>query len=190
MQAYSNTLKIHQRVMSLIFLIGLTTTSLPSFAESNTDLPSQAIHGKVTPLVGSPIEKKETGLTIPEKTRPAPEKIIPVKPQPFTQAEIHQGLQDMQQRMVTSIEAWGDTLKPEDFERSWTGRQLNKAKRQEVCGIYQAIVNDTFRMAVENKARLSQSDQSVLSDRNVFIQSLGFKGNIVDTQMGFNCRLK
>ena len=85
----------------------------------------------------------------------------------------------------------GKTLKAEDFERSWYGgRQLKKSKRQEVCGIYQGLVNETYGLAQKNKARLSQADQKQISDRNQFIQSLGYENNIVDTKMGFNCRLK
>ena len=114
---------------------------------------------------------------------------VPIKP--LTQAEIREGLNKMQKWMIASIEEWGKTLKPEDFERTWTGgRQLTKPKRQEVCGIYQRIVNETYRMANDNKLRLSAADQAALKDRNSFIQSLGYKNNIIDTQMGFNCRLK
>ena len=126
----------------------------------------------------------------PVTAKPATEQWATATVEPIIQAEIQQGLKNMQLRMIADIEAWGQRLKPQDFELSWTGRQLNKAKRQEVCGIYQKIVNDTLRMAVQNQARLSPHDQSVLKDRNAFIQSLGFKNNIVDTKMGFNCRMK
>ncbi|WP_228259931.1 hypothetical protein [Acinetobacter sp. ANC 4779] len=116
--------------------------------------------------------------------------LVSEKVEPLTQAEIQQGLKDMQIRMNQQIEAWGKTLKAEDFERSWTGRKLKKSKRQEVCGIYQNIINDIYRMAVENKARLAEQDQKLLQDRNAFIKRLGYKDNIVDTQMDFNCRIK
>ncbi|OTG75510.1 hypothetical protein B9T26_05740 [Acinetobacter sp. ANC 4169] len=109
---------------------------------------------------------------------------------PITQAEIQQGLKDMQQRMNQQIEAWGKTLTSDDFEWSWTGRQLKKEKRQQVCGIYQNIINDIYRLAVENKARLSEPDQKLLQDRNAFIQALGYRDNLVDSRMGFNCRIK
>lgn len=110
--------------------------------------------------------------------------------QPLTADEIHNGIQNMKADLSSRIEAWGATLKPEDFERSWTGRSLNKQKRQEVCGIFQTVVDDTYQLAVENKSRLSEADQKQIDDRNLFIQSLGYKNNIVDTQMGFNCRLR
>lgn len=110
---------------------------------------------------------------------------------PLTQAEIREGLNRMQKWMVASIDEWGKTLKAEDFERTWTGgRQLTKPKRQEVCGIYQRIVNETYKLAIDNKLRLPQKDQAVLKDRDSFIQSLGYKNNVVDTKMGFNCRIK
>ena len=121
---------------------------------------------------------------------------VPVLPKveinkPFTKAEIQQGLLEMQQRQNQRIEDWGKTLIAVDFERSWYGgRQLKKSKRQEVCGIYQGLVNETYGLAQKNKARLSQADQKQISDRNQFIQSLGYENNIVDTKMGFNCRLK
>lgn len=111
--------------------------------------------------------------------------------QPLTQAEIQAGLNKMQKWMIGSIEEWGKTLKAEDFERTWTGgRILVKQKRQEVCGIYQRIVNETYKLALDNRLRLPEKDQAVLQDRNAFIQSLGYRNNIVDTKMGFNCRLK
>ncbi|WP_228720305.1 hypothetical protein [Acinetobacter portensis] len=110
--------------------------------------------------------------------------------QPFTKAEMQQGMQAMKQGLHDRIEAWGANLKPEDFERSWTGRQLNKQKRQEVCGIFQDVIDHTFKLAVDNKARLPEVDQNIIEDRNLFIQSFGYKDNIVDTKMGFNCRLR
>lgn len=110
---------------------------------------------------------------------------------PLTQSEIREGLNRMQKWMIASIDEWGKTLKAEDFERTWTGgRQLIKPKRQEVCGIYQRIVNETYKLAMDNKLRLSEKDQQVLKDRTSFIQSLGYKNNVVDTKMGFNCRIK
>ncbi|OTG78050.1 hypothetical protein B9T33_14465 [Acinetobacter sp. ANC 5054] len=110
--------------------------------------------------------------------------------QPLTKAEIQQLLSEMQQRQNQRIEEWGKTLKAEDFERTWLGRQLKKPKRQEVCGIYQGLVNETYALAQKNKLRLPKSDQQFLEDRDLFIQSLGYKDNIVDTKMGFNCRLR
>lgn len=110
--------------------------------------------------------------------------------QPLTQAEIQQGMIELQRRQNQRIEEWGQTLKPEDFERSWFGRLLKQPKRQEVCGIYQGLVDETYNLAQQNKARLSEEDQMLLEDRNQFIQSLGYKNNIVDTRMGFNCRIR
>lgn len=110
--------------------------------------------------------------------------------QPFTQAEIQTALQNMQKEMNQNIETWAKSLDQNDFERTWHGRQLNQAKRQEVCGIYQDVVNDMYRMAEANRDRLSVNGQKLLQDRDAFIQSLGFKDNLIDTKMGFNCRLR
>ncbi|MGE8540179.1 MAG: hypothetical protein ACN6NX_02680 [Acinetobacter sp.] len=110
--------------------------------------------------------------------------------QPLTKEEIQKGITDLRELQNQRIEAWGASLKPEDFERSWFGRILKKPKRQEVCGIYQGIVDETLKLAVQNRSRLPEADQKLLDDRNAFIQSLGYQNNIVDTQMGFNCRLK
>ena len=109
----------------------------------------------------------------------------------ITSAEMEQGLAQMMQRQNQRIEDWGKTLTDNDFERSFLlGRQLNKTKRQEVCGIFQRTVDEMFNSAVTNRERLSEKDQKLLTDRNLFIQSLGYKDNIVDTRMGFNCRLR
>ena len=121
---------------------------------------------------------------------------LPVQPievpavQPFTKAEIRQGMQDMQQRLNQRIEAWGKTLTRQDFEMSIRGRILNQQKRREVCGIFQNLVNETYTLTVQNQQRLKPEDRELLKDRNAFIQALGYENNIVDTQMGFNCRLK
>lgn len=115
-------------------------------------------------------------------------KVVP-EVQPFSKAEIQQGLQEMQQRLNTRIEDWGKTLKREDFEWSWRGRQLKQPKRQEVCNIFQGVVNDTYNMAQKNKARLNEEDQKRLENRHLFIEALGYENNIVDTKMGFDCRL-
>lgn len=110
---------------------------------------------------------------------------------PLTKEEVQQGIANMKQSLHTRIEAWGATLGPNDFEKSFfSGRQLNKQKRQEVCAIFQSVVDDTYKLAVENRARLKVSDQPIVSDRNTFIEHLGYPNNIVDTQMGFNCRLR
>jgi len=115
-------------------------------------------------------------------------KVVP-EVQPFSKAEIQQGLQEMQLRLNTRIEDWGKTLKREDFEWSWRGRQLKQPKRQEVCNIFQGVVNDTYNMAQKNKARLNMEDQKLLENRHHFIEALGYENNIVDTKMGFDCRL-
>lgn len=109
--------------------------------------------------------------------------------QPLSPEEVRQGLADMQQRLDQRIEAWGKTLGRDDFEWTWRGRVLNQKKRQEVCNIFQGIVNETYQRALQNKTRLSSADQAVLNDRNVFIERLGYKNNQVDTRMGFSCRL-
>ena len=114
-----------------------------------------------------------------------------VNNQPLTKAEIQQGILVMKQDLHDRIDAWGANLKAEDFERGvFSGRQLNKRKRQEVCGIFQGVIDRSYKLAVENKARLSESDHKIIEDRNLFIQSFGYKNNIVDTKMGFNCRLR
>lgn len=110
--------------------------------------------------------------------------------QPITQAEIRQGLAAMQQRLNSRIEQWGKTLSRDDFEWTWRGRQMKPAKRQEVCDIFQGVVNEMYQMVVKNKARLSPEDQKLLSNRDQFIEKLGFQNNRVNTQMGFDCRLQ
>ena len=110
---------------------------------------------------------------------------------PLTKEEVQQGIASMKQSLNTRIEAWGATLRPNDFEKGFfSGRQLNKQKRQEVCAIFQSVIDDTYKLAVENKARLKVSDQPIVDDRNSFIEHLGYPNNIVDTKMGFNCRLR
>ena len=110
--------------------------------------------------------------------------------QPLSKEEIQQGMLEMQQRQNQRIEAWGKTLKPEDFERSWFGHILKQPKRQEVCGIYQGLIDETYHLMQQNKERLPATDQTLLEDRNQFIQAFGYKDNIVDTRMGFNCRIR
>lgn len=115
----------------------------------------------------------------------------PVEIQPLTKAEIQKGMQLIKQDLYDRIDAWGETLKPTDFERSlFSGRQLNKEKRQEVCAIFQGVIDRSYKLAVENKSRLQEVDYKMIEDRNLFIQNFGYKHNIVDTKMGFNCRLR
>ena len=109
---------------------------------------------------------------------------------PMTQEEMQQAMEVMSQKLNNRIKNFGNKLTKDDFEWTWKGRQLNKAKRQEVCGIFQDLIDDMYKGAVENKQRLSPADQKVIADRNLFIQKLGYQNNIVDTNMGFNCRLR
>lgn len=185
MQNLFNQIKLKSFVMPLIILVSMVIT-ISSYAEDLLELKNQKSSEKFEPKTVS--ENNLPKADMESQTQNS--KNIAVDVRPLTQAEIRQGLQNMHQRMISSIEIWGNSLKPEDFERSWRGRLLNKTKRQEVCGIYQKIVNDTYQLAVANKARLGPEDQKVLADRHVFIQNLGFKENIVDTQMGFNCRIR
>lgn len=69
-------------------------------------------------------------------------------------------------------------------------RQLVKTKRIEVCGIFQNVMNEQYRLALKDKSKLSASERNRLEDRQQFIQSLGYKDNSVDTGMGFHCRLR
>lgn len=110
--------------------------------------------------------------------------------QPVTAEERELGQKILSQNLHDRIEVFGKNLKSDDFEMTWKGRQLNKQKRQEVCGIYQGVINDMYKLAQENRARLTVEEQKIIDNRDTFIQSLGFKDNIVDTQMGFNCRLR
>lgn len=122
----------------------------------------------------------------------APQQLVSLQDtvQPITQEEIRQGLAAMQQRLNSRIEQWGKTLSRDDFEWTWRGRQMKPAKRQEVCDIFQGVVNEMYQMAVKNKARLSPEDQKLLSNRDQFIEKLGFQNNRVNTQMGFDYRLQ
>lgn len=185
MQNLFNQEKLKSSVIPLVILTSMVI-AMPSYAEDSLELKNQKSSEKIESKTVSVNNLSKTD----RESQTQNSKDIAADVRPLTQAEIRQGLQNMHQRMISSIEIWGNSLKPEDFERSWRGRLLNKTKRQEVCGIYQKIVNDTYQLALENKARLSLQDQKVLADRNVFIQNLGFKDNIVDTQMGFNCRIK
>lgn len=119
-----------------------------------------------------------------EETVAAPEKI-----QPITQAEVQQSLTEMQQRLNLRIEQWGQSLQRDDFEWTWHGRKLKQSKRQEVCDIFQQVVNEMYQLMVENKARLRPEDQKLLSNRDGFIEKLGYQNNRVNTKMGFDCRL-
>ncbi|MDM1780994.1 hypothetical protein HX120_04175 [Acinetobacter indicus] len=119
-----------------------------------------------------------------EQTAAAPEKI-----QPITQAEVQQSLAEMQQRLNLRIEQWGQALQRDDFEWTWHGRKLKQSKRQEVCDIFQQVVNEMYQLMVENKARLRPEDQKLLSNRDGFIEKLGYQNNRVNTKMGFDCRL-
>ncbi len=137
------------------------------------------------PISAAPVVQPSTVPALPTEAEAPPAAV-----QPMTKAEIEQGIQQLRDRQNQRIEAWGKTLKPEDFERTWSGRILKQPKRQEVCGIYQDVVNETYNLALQNKLRLPEADQKQLQDRNQFIQGLGYKHNIVDTRMGFNCRLR
>ena len=110
--------------------------------------------------------------------------------QPFSHSELQKASQQIQKNMDQKIESWGKSLTKADFERTWYGKQLTKPKRQEVCGIYQGVVNEMYALISRNKSRLTVDERKLLEDRNAFIQSLGFENNVVDTQMGFDCRLR
>src|SRR5690606_25588712 len=110
--------------------------------------------------------------------------------QPITQAEIQQGLLNMQKRLDKRIERWGESVDSDDFQWTWWGRKLRQAKREEVCDIFQDVVDEMYQMAIKNKARLGPEEQKLLSNRSLFIEKLGYENNRVNTQMGFDCYLR
>ena len=118
-------------------------------------------------------------------TTPVVQEVFPVN-----RMEVKVELERIQQRLNSRIERFGNQLNDDDFEWTWRGRQLNKAKRQEVCGIFQGLVDEMYQLALDNKARLQPKDQVLLANRNDFIERLGYKDNIVETKMGFDCRLR
>lgn len=95
----------------------------------------------------------------------------------------------MQKRLDTRIEKWGQSLNSDDFQWTWRGRKLKPAKREEVCDIFQDVVDEMYQLAVKNKARLGPEEQKLLSNRSLFIEKLGYENNRVNTQMGFDCYL-
>jgi hypothetical protein len=110
--------------------------------------------------------------------------------QPLTPEEAKEELLVIQNKLNKRIEIFGESLSPDDFEWTWRGRQLKQKKRQEVCGIFQGVVDEFYQMALNNKARLAEQDQVLLNNRNAFIERLGYKNNIVATNMGFDCRIR
>ena len=114
---------------------------------------------------------------------------VVIAPQPLTKEEIRSGLELMQNKLNSRIEAFGQGLSADDWEWTWLGRQLNQNKRREVCGIFQSVVDEFYQMALDNKARLSKEDQERLNNRSTFIEGLGYQNNIVNTKMGFDCRM-
>src|SRR5690606_2362688 len=112
------------------------------------------------------------------------------KVQPITQAEIQQGLLNMQKRLATRTEKWGQSQNSDDFQWTWRGCNLKPAKREEVFDIFQDVADQMYQLAVKNKARLGREEQKLLSNRSLFIGKLGYENNRVNTQMGFDCYLR
>ena len=115
---------------------------------------------------------------------------IAVEVQPLTSEEAKEGLTAIQNKLNKRIEVFGESLSPDDFEWTWRGRQLKHKKRQEVCGIFQGVVDEFYQMALKNKARLTEQDKTLLNNRKDFIERIGYKNNIVETKMGFDCRIR
>ena len=108
----------------------------------------------------------------------------------LTEQEMKQGLLNMQNKMNQRIEQWGNALSRQDFERVRGKMQLKPAKQLEVCAIFQKVIDETYLAAQANKHRLTEADQKLIGSRTDFIHALGFKHNIVPTELGFDCRMK
>lgn len=115
---------------------------------------------------------------------------IVASPVLLTEKEIQQGLLNMKNKMNQRIEQWGSVLNRQDFDRVRGKMQLKAAKQLEVCAIFQGVIDETYLAAQANKHRLTEADQKVISSRTDFINALGFKNNIVQTELGFDCRMK
>lgn len=115
---------------------------------------------------------------------------IVASPVLLTEKEIQQGLLNMKNKMNQRIDQWGSVLNRQDFDRVRGKMQLKAAKQLEVCAIFQGVIDETYLAAQANKHRLTEADQKVISSRTEFINALGFKNNIVQTELGFDCRMK
>lgn len=115
---------------------------------------------------------------------------IVASPVLLTEKEIQQGLLNMKNKMNQRIDQWGSVLNRQDFDRVRGKMQLKAAKQLEVCAIFQGVIDETYLAAQANKHRLTEADQKVISSRTDFINALGFKNNIVQTELGFDCRMK
>ncbi|WP_150115750.1 hypothetical protein [Acinetobacter sp. TGL-Y2] len=115
---------------------------------------------------------------------------VTASPAILTEQEIQQGLLNMKNKMNQRIEQWGNALNRQDFDRVRGKMQLKAAKQLEVCAIFQEVIDETYLAAQANKHRLTDADQRVLSSRTDFINALGFKHNVVQTELGFDCRMK
>lgn len=104
--------------------------------------------------------------------------------------EVQQELALMKTHLDSRIEAWGNTLTPDDFEWTLRGRMLKQPKRIEVCNIFQKVINETYQLIYKNKANLDTENQKILENRSGFIQQLGIKNNTIPTKLGFDCIVK
>ena len=122
--------------------------------------------------------------------RPQAEQSVQPESNLLTSEEIQKALAAMKNKMDLSIDTWGNKLTRKDFERVRGKLQLKESKQLEVCNIFQGVINETYQLAQTNKQRLTPSDQKLIENRSNFIKALGFKDNIVNTNMGFDCLMQ
>ena len=103
--------------------------------------------------------------------------------------EIKVALKNMNNDFSQRIDQWGKNLKRDDFNVVRGKASLKPAKRQEVCNIFQSVVDETYQLALNNRHRLNEEESKIVADRPLFIQKLGFEGGIIKTEMGFDCRI-
>lgn len=109
---------------------------------------------------------------------------------PISQAEIQQGLEQMQQRLNQKIQAWEKNLDRHAFERIDRKYQLKKTEQDKVCAIFQETIDETYQRALSLKTRFNTTDQAILADKNLFIQHIGIENHDLDSKLGFSCHIK
>ena len=168
-------LKTYQKILNSVFITGI-------FFGMNV---TYAIEPNQQNQVKSDVKEVSQS---PEK----PQLEQPAQPEPnlLTSAEIQKALTDMKNKMNLRIDEWGNKLTRKDFERIRGKLQLKENKQLEVCNIFQGVINETYQLAQANKQRLTPVDQKLIEKRSDFIKALGFKDNIVNTNMGFDCLMQ
>lgn len=109
---------------------------------------------------------------------------------PLTKQEIDIAIEQMKTKLFLRVDQWNSGLGRNDFERVQGQLVLKEHKQQDLCKIFQGVIDETYTLAQQNRDRMTAEEKNIIDNRADFLKAIGFPSKTIKTKIGFNCYIK